>query len=89
MIAVAIMFNVVWRYAVAKNLLVSGLQPAAVSKATRNYLTGPVVYSVATILALWNPFVSLAIYAALAVYWLLPGTGPRATLMRQAGSGAA
>ena len=27
--------------------------------------------------ALANPFLSLSVFAALAVYWLLPGTGPR------------
>jgi uncharacterized membrane protein len=84
MVAIAIMFNVVWWYASTRNLLVRGLDPAAVRKASRNYLAGPTVYGVATLLALWNPFISLAIYAALAVYWLLPGTGPRSALLRTA-----
>jgi len=86
MVAIAIMFNVVWRYAVARGLVVSDLDEAAVAKASRNYLAGPTVYSIATILAFWNPFASLTIFAALAVYWLLPGTGPRATLPRSAGA---
>jgi uncharacterized membrane protein len=84
MVAIAIMFNVVWWYATTRNLLVRGLDPAAVRKASRNYLIGPTVYGAATLLALWNPFISLAIYAALAVYWLLPGTGPRSALLRTA-----
>jgi len=86
MMAIAIMFNVVWRYAIARGLLVSNLDEAAVAKATRNYLAGPTVYTFATILAFWNPFASLAIFAALAVYWLLPGTGPRASLLRSSGT---
>ena len=50
----------------------------ALAKMNRNYLAGPVVYGTATIIAFGLPYVSLGIFAALAVYWLLPGTGPRA-----------
>jgi uncharacterized membrane protein len=82
MVAIAVMFNLVWRYAVARGLLEPGLDPIAVSRASRNYLAGPTVYGAATLIAIWWPFVSLAIFAALAVYWLLPGTGPRAALLR-------
>ena len=82
MLAIAVMFNLVWRYAVARGLLRPGLDRDGLSRAGRNYLVGPAVYGVATLLALWNPFVSLGIFAALAVYWLLPGTGPRAALVR-------
>lgn len=79
MVAIAIMFNVVWNYASGRHrLLVEGVSDQFVRKSRRNYLAGPVVYSIATIVALINPFASLAIFAALAVYWLLPGTGPRA-----------
>ena len=79
MVCLAVMFNVVWNYASGKrHLLVDGVSDAFIRKARRNYLAGPTVYSVATIVALFNAFASLAIFAALAVYWLLPGTGPRA-----------
>jgi uncharacterized membrane protein len=84
MVAIAVMFNVVWRYAVARGLLMPGLDPVGVRRASKNYLAGPTVYGVATLLAPWMPFVSLGIFAALAAYWLLPGTGPRETLMRSA-----
>ncbi len=88
MVAVAIMFNLVWRYAVVRGLLEPGLDPVAISRASRNYLAGPTVYGAATLIAIWWPFVSLTIFAALAVYWLLPGTGPRAALLRgPAGAG--
>jgi uncharacterized membrane protein len=83
MVALAIMFNVVWNYASGKrHLLVDGVSDEFIRKARRNYLAGPTVYSVATVVALFNAFASLAIYAALAVYWLLPGTGPRASGIR-------
>ena len=78
MTAIAVMFNVVWRYASGRGkLLVPGLDPVAVARTRRDYLVGPVVYAAATLVALANPFLSLSVFAALAVYWLLPGTGPR------------
>jgi uncharacterized membrane protein len=80
MVAIAVMFNLVWWYAANRGrLLIPGVDPAAVARASRSYLLGPVVYGAAARVAPRNAFVSLAIYAALAVYWLLPGTGPRAT----------
>jgi uncharacterized membrane protein len=85
MVAISVMFNVVWRYAVARGLLTPGLDPDGVRRASNNYLAGPTVYGVATVIAPWVPFVSLGIFAAMAVYWLLPGTGPRANLMRAVG----
>jgi len=79
MTSIAIMFNVVWRYAGANHrLLVPGIADEALAKMNRNYLAGPVVYGSATLIAFVQPYVSLAIFAGLAVYWLLPGTGPRA-----------
>ena len=80
--ATAIMFNVVWRYASQnKRLLDPRVSQQAIDRATRNYLVGPIVYGAATLIALVNAWASLAIYAALAVYWLLPGTGPRAAAL--------
>ena len=80
--AMAIMFNVVWRYAAQnKRLLDPRVSEQAIDRASRNYLVGPLVYGAATIIALVDAWASLAIYAALAVYWLLPGTGPRAAAL--------
>jgi uncharacterized membrane protein len=88
MTAIAVMFNVVWRYAATnRRLLVGGIRDDALAKMTRNYLAGPVVYGIATIVAFVEPLISLAICAALAVYWLLPGTGPRASVLADAESG--
>jgi uncharacterized membrane protein len=88
MVAIAVMFNVVWQYAArGGRLLVPGIDPEAIARAGRSYLIGPVVYGIAVLVAPFNAFISLAIYAALAVYWLLPGTGPRA--MSPAGGGEA
>ena len=90
MVAIAVMFNVVWWYAARRGrLLVPGMDPAALERTSRSYLLGPIVYGVAAVVAPLNAFVSLSIYAALAVYWLLPGTGPRATGSAPAEGGSA
>jgi TMEM175 potassium channel family protein len=82
MTAIAIMFNVVWRYAGSRHrLLVTGVSDEALAKMNRDYLAGPVVYAVTTVVAFIEPYVSLAIIVALCVYWLLPGTGPRAEVL--------
>jgi uncharacterized membrane protein len=88
MTAIAIMFNVVWRYAgTGHRLLVPGISDGALAKMNRDYLAGPVVYSATTLVAFIEPYVSLAIIVALCVYWLLPGTGPRAEVLAgQAGT---
>ncbi len=80
MVAIAVMFNLVWWYASKRGrLLVAGVDAKAIAATNRSYLLGPIVYGAAALVAPVNAFVSLSIYAALAVYWLLPGTGPRAT----------
>ena len=78
MVAIAIMFNVVWRYAASgKRLLVDGVDDEALTKINRSYASGPVTYAVFTLVAFISPLASLAGYAALAAYWLLPGSGVR------------
>ena len=80
MVAVAIMFNVVWRYAArGHRLLVDGVDDEALAKMNRSYASGPVTYAFFTLVAFVSPDASLAGYAALAAYWLLPGSGVRAT----------
>jgi TMEM175 potassium channel family protein len=77
MVLIAVMFNLVWGYAAAGDrLLVGGLDPVALQKGTRSYRMGPVVYGVATLIAIADPYVSLAIFAALAIYWIFPSSGP-------------
>ena len=79
MVAIAVMFCVVWFYASRDGRLLSAdVDREMLSRTYRSYLVGPIVYGAAVVIALIAPLVSLSIYAALAVYWLLPGTGPRA-----------
>jgi uncharacterized membrane protein len=78
MFLIAVMFNLVWRYAGGRHrLLFPGVSEKMVRRTNNSYLLGPTIYGSATLIALLNPLISLAIYAALAIYWLLPGTGPR------------
>jgi hypothetical protein len=77
MVAVAIMFNVVWIYAAkGRRLLSDEVDEAMLARTRRSYALGPVVYGVGALLALVNAYVSLAIFAALALYYSLPGSGP-------------
>jgi uncharacterized membrane protein len=77
MVLIAVMFNLVWGYASAGHrLLVEGLELESIRKGTRSYRRGPLLYLVLTLLAVINPFISLAAFAALAAYWLLPTAGP-------------
>jgi TMEM175 potassium channel family protein len=77
MVLLAIMFNLVWGYASAGHrLLVQGLNPEAIRKGTNSYRKGPLLYVVLTLPAVFNPYISLAAFAVLAAYWLLPSAGP-------------
>jgi len=79
MVSIAVMFCLVWFSASRDGrLLYAEMDHEALNRTYRSYLLGPAVYGTAVLVALVSPFASLAIYAALAVYWLLPGTGPRA-----------
>ena len=82
MVAIAIMYNGVWRYAVHRGLLRRDVDPDAIRRASRGYLAGPTGYAVAALLALVNAWISLLLFAAFAVYWLLPVSGPRPGMVR-------
>jgi hypothetical protein len=44
----------------------------------RSYIPGPLIYPVATLPALVDAWISLVLFAGLAVYYLLPLSGPHA-----------
>jgi uncharacterized membrane protein len=76
MVAIAIMFNVVWRSASRDGrLLIDGVDRAGVDRISKSYLGGPIAYTVATLLAFVNAFLSLGVFAAMALFWLLPSSG--------------
>jgi uncharacterized membrane protein len=68
----AVMFNALWWYAVAGNrLLRADADPRVVVGISRSYILGPISYLTATVVALFNPIASAALYAALALFYLL------------------
>ena len=67
----AILFNMLWRYAVWNNRLISpDANPQEVSGISRAYLPGPFMYGLATAVALLSPEASAALYLAIAAFYV-------------------
>ena len=71
-VAIAIFYNLLWRHAVRAQLLDPEVDANAVQATSRGYFFGPVLYTVALVLAFINVYVSLAIVIGLAIYFALP-----------------
>ena len=70
---IAVAFNAMWLYAPIKRRLIDEhVSDARLRSRTRRYLPGPLTYGVATALAFIHPWISLGLYAALAIFFLLP-----------------
>jgi uncharacterized membrane protein len=74
-VVIAAMFNVLWWYADRRGLTTASSK-GVTRRAARGFRIGPLVYLGGTLIALVNPFVSMAVFALLAVYWMLPGRIP-------------
>jgi uncharacterized membrane protein len=69
---VAVLFNVLWRYAASgRRLLRHDAEERAVEGISRSYALGPLAYAVATLFALISPIVSAGLYAAIALFYVL------------------
>ena len=70
-VVIAIFFNLLWRYAVSRNLLDrdSSESAAAIS---RQYMLGPVAYAICLALVWVSITVSLVLNVALAIYFAIP-----------------
>ena len=80
----AIAFNLAWRYAVHHGRLLSSRADAvAVAAISRDYLVGPIVFLAATLLAVLNVEVGLAICVALGIFFALPRSLLNRLLHRQ------
>ena len=68
----------IWAYAASRNghLLRENVATAVRDVGARGYRFGPPLYGLLTLLALVHPVVSLIGFAAFAVYWALPISGP-------------
>ena len=75
---VAVMFNVLWAYAMRANLIARGAATIAAQLAARGFRVGPLIYLGATLVALISPLLSMGLFAVFAVYWMLPGRIPTA-----------
>jgi uncharacterized membrane protein len=70
----AVVFNAMWLYAAVMNrsLIDAHISDARVRSRTRRYLFGPALYGAGLPLALVSPWLSMALWIALAVFFLLP-----------------
>ena len=77
MVAIAIMFNAIWRYASGRDgHLLKTLSPDERRAQATGYRYGVPVYLAITALAFANPVLSVIGFLAFAAYWALPWSGP-------------
>jgi len=70
-IAMAICFVAYWFYAAAGGrLLAAEADPSLVSGIARAFVPGVPLYTVVTLIALWSPHTALALFAALALFYV-------------------
>ena len=63
-------YNLLWLTAVREHrLLHPAVTDSQVKRLTRNFLLGLPVYLLATLLAFWNPYVSLGLCSCLWIFW--------------------
>ncbi len=72
MVATAIMFSITWFYAsLGGRLLRRDADQAVVSGISRSYLPGPWIYLAATLLAFASPTASVALFMAIALFYVV------------------
>jgi uncharacterized membrane protein len=69
-IGMAISFSAYWFYALRRRLIAGDADPQTVRGISRAFLPGPPTYVVVTAIALWSPHTALALFAALAVFYV-------------------
>jgi uncharacterized membrane protein len=68
----AILFNAIWRYAAwGGRLIRADADPKVLTGIGRSYLPGPFIYFAATLVALFSPEASAALYALIALFYVL------------------
>jgi uncharacterized membrane protein len=68
----ALAINAVWRYAAhGRRLIREDAEQRVVTGISRSYVPGPVIYFVATVVAVVNPWLSAALFAVIAVFYVL------------------
>ena len=73
----AVLFNLLWRYAAHENrLLDHGANADLVNAITRAYAFGPPIYVLLFVLAFVNVGACVAMNLAFAIFWALPSQNP-------------
>jgi uncharacterized membrane protein len=68
----AICFNSFWFYAARGNrLLAADADPRVISGISRSYVPGVPIYGIAALSALWSPKLAVALFGAIALFFLL------------------
>ncbi|HKW59862.1 MAG TPA: TMEM175 family protein [Candidatus Dormibacteraeota bacterium] len=68
----AVLFNALWRYAAwGRRLIREDADQRVVSGISRSYVPGPIIYFVATVVALISPWFSAALYGLIALFYVL------------------
>jgi uncharacterized membrane protein len=68
-VVINVAYNLLWWAAMRQRLLHPAVTPRLVKRLTRNFLLGFPVYLLATLLAFWNPYVSLGLCSCLWIFW--------------------
>jgi uncharacterized membrane protein len=68
-VMINVAYNLLWWAALRQRLLHPAVTPRQVKRLTRNFLLGFPVYLLATLLAFWNPSVSLGLCSCLWILW--------------------
>jgi uncharacterized membrane protein len=71
-VAVAVLFNLLWRYAVSHGLLDRSISSSTAALISRQYAIGPLMYLLCLALAWVSVRASLALNIGLAIYFALP-----------------
>jgi uncharacterized membrane protein len=68
-VVINVAYNLLWWAALRQRLLHPAVTPRQVKRLTRNFLLGFPVYGLSTLLAFWNPYVSLGLCSCLWIFW--------------------
>ena len=68
----AILFSVLWFYAVVgRRLVAEDADQRVISGISRSYIPGIPTYAAATLIALWSPVAAVTMFAAIALFYVL------------------
>lgn len=83
MTVIGIFVNVMWRYAAHEYRLIdTRLTAKKVRKIGRLFLVGPIVYAIATAIALVLPWLAVLVFILLNLFYLWPRWGHKTALSR-------